>query len=566
MLAQLTIQDFALIRNLDIRLEEGFTIVSGETGAGKSIFLDAISFISGQRSSREMVRKGQEFARVEAVFYDVYNLFNPSLLDRLSIKAEDLASQQLILSREVDTKGRSTAKINNTLVSISLLREVGDLLFAIHAQNESVLLFESSKQRELLDTYAGKKLAQSLLEWKGLRERRLNGITELAELGLNPEERARELDLLRYQIEEIEADFLTEDELQKQGKLFKELANAGNIRESISEALKIFSPEEDFSVLSLLSQISSILQKAGRYSERVSAYHLDLIEAEDNLRELYHDLLDLFQSIDLDQESFYHLEQSLENWQNISRKYGPSWQEVSDFLNSAKEKESFLLNSEKKFSELRESLQKDEQRAKEIADNIHKLRVDAGKKLSQEIENSLKELNMPAAHFEIKVEKVAEGSPSYWSEEGRDKIEFYISTNPGEDLMPLAKIASGGETSRILLAIKSIIANLDQIPVLIFDEIDSGISGDTAHMLGNKLRKISNSSQVIAVTHTAQIAAMAKQHLLISKKVKEGRTETVLECLEYEDRIKELARLLVGSHQDEKAIELAGKLLGQYNR
>ncbi|MDO5015728.1 MAG: DNA repair protein RecN [Eubacteriales bacterium] len=566
MLLGLSIQDFALIKDLDITCGSGLTIVSGETGAGKSIFLDAISFISGQRASRELVRKGQKTARVDAIFDDVFHLIPPELCERCGLEAQDLEDGQLLLSRELDSNGRSTARVNGRLVTITVLRELGDLLFAIHAQNEQVTLFQNKRQRLLLDRYTGSELTMLRQEWQTLRQRRITGIKQLSDLGLKPEERQRELEILDYQIAEIASSYENESDLIQAQERFRELANAAGIRQVLAEALRVFNPDEEVSVLSLLNEVEALVEKGARHSQRLENYSFRLTETENELRQQYYDLLSIYEDLNLDEAEYSALEEDLKHWDQLAQKYGPSWQEVAVFAKSAEEKADFLRHSQESFNALRASLREDEHRAEELAKAMHELRTRAARQLEQEIETSLHELNMPYARFEIRVDQVEAGDPGYWGVEGRDEVEFYISTNKGEDLLPLAKIASGGESSRILLAIKEILARLDHIPVLIFDEIDSGISGDTAQLLGQKLVRLSREAQVIAVTHTAQIAAMADQHFYLYKQVEADRTETCLEELDQAGRIKELSRLLVGTTTDDKVLGLAAKLLGQYNQ
>lgn len=566
MLLGLSVKDFALIKDLDITCRSGLTIVSGETGSGKSIFLDAISFISGQRASREFVRKGQTTARVDAIFDDVFHLIPRELCERCGLEEQDIEDGQLLLSRELDINGRGTARVNGRLVTIGVLRELGDLLFAIHAQNEQVTLFQNKRQRLLLDRYCGAELARLQQEWQSLRERRITGIRQLSDLGLKPEERQRALDILDYQIAEIASSFQSESDLKQAQERFRELSNAASIRQDLAEALQLLSPDKDVSVLNLLNTVENLLEKTSRHSQRLGDCAFRLAETENELRKQYYDLLSMYEDLNLDEAEYASLEEKLSYWEQLAKKYGPSWQEVAAFAKSAEERADFLRHSQDRFNALRASLREDESRAEELARSMHELRSKAARQLEEEIETSLHELNMAYAVFEIRVEQLEAGDPGYWGLEGRDAVEFYISTNKGEDLLPLAKIASGGESSRILLAIKEILARLDHIPVLIFDEIDSGISGDTAQLLGQKLLRLSRDAQVIAVTHTAQIAAMADQHFYLYKQVERDRTESCLVELDHDGRIEELSRLLVGSSADEKVLGLAAKLLGQYNQ
>ncbi len=564
MLVQLAIHNFALIRELELSFKNGLTIVSGETGAGKSIFLDAISFVSGKRASRDFVRRGADQADVTCLFQNVMDRIPPDLLERLRLPAFEQESDELLLYREIDINGRSVAKVNGRMVTVSLLRELGDLLFAIHAQHEQVTLFNTEKQQELLDAYAGGQLSEFKKEWKEIRLRRIEGAKNLKKLGINPHERERQLDLLNFQIAEIEAGMLSEKEVEDLKNKFRELMAVEQVKQALQEAIKLLDDESEYSVLSLLELLMQPLHKQEKHSEALANFNLRLAECSDCLKVILDEMKEYLLSLLQNETDISELQLTLEKWDSISRKYGPSWHEVNCFLEECKEERQRLIDSERTFHSLRNALREDEGKAESLAEAMHKVRNDAGQDLADKIEKSLASLNMQGSKFEIRVEKAKAGEANFWAAEGRDRISFYISPNTGEDLMPLEKIASGGEASRILLAIKSILAELEDIPVLIFDEIDSGISGDTAFKLGRALYKLGNRRQSIAVSHTAQIAAMADSHILFYKDVFGGRTETLSKQLSYEERVAELSRLLVGNEEDATASELAINLLHQH--
>ncbi|MDO5033391.1 MAG: DNA repair protein RecN [Eubacteriales bacterium] len=566
MLLELTIRNFALISDLEVRLEEGLTIISGETGAGKSIFLDALAFIGGQRASRDLVRKPAERAQVYALFTEVISLLPADLLDRLALSPEELQSQELLVYREIDSKGRSIAKVNGRPLTISLLRDLGTYLFNLHAQNEQISLFDPQKQAEILDSYGPETLWELKGQWADMRQERIQKLKALQELGLNPQERERKLDLLSYQIQELAGAFMSREELDTLQAAFQELNELDKIRSYTAEGLQLLDPDQEYSALNFLNRSLASLQKAERYSPRLSKLLGGMQVLADDLqaysRQLKTYLLDLAGQA----ESREELRARMEAWERLEQKYGPGWDQVAAFYEQAQADYDFTKNSESNFRQLRADLQEGQDQAAALAQKMHEIRLEAGLRLSQEIKAVLGELNMSGVDFQVEVQMAEAAAPHYWAPGGRDRIEFLISTNYGEGLMPLAKIASGGEASRILLALKSILAKLDNIPLLIFDEIDTGISGQTAHLLGEKLRALGGQHQVIAVTHTAQIAAMADQHLHIYKEVQGDRTVTRLAKLDLAGRRAELARLLAGSSQDEKALALASTLMQPYNR
>lgn len=566
MLLELTICNFALIPQLEIRLDEGLTIISGETGAGKSIFLDALAFIGGQRASRDLVRKPADKAQVYALFQDVFNLIPSDLQDRLDLTAEDLSGRDLLLYREIDSKGRSLAKVNGRPVTIALLRELGNYLVNLHAQNEQISLFEVQKQAEILDAYCSESLDPYKAQWVSLRAKRIQELKALKDLGLNPQERDRKLDLLAYQIQEISAAFMAEQALKDLEASFQEITEIDRIQAYSCEGLQMLDPDQDHSALNLLSRALSSLQKVGRFSPRLAQIEQNLAETQEALHKEVQALKIFLQDLEEKSADSQAIRDRMEAWDRLDQKYGPGWDQVSRFYEEAKVDYAFTRDSESHFQDLRQALQKGQDQASDLAQAMHEIRLEAGAKLSASIKQVLADLQMPGVDFQVQVKLAQPQDKNFWAPEGRDQVEFFISTNYGEDLLPLAKVASGGEASRILLAIKSILADLDAVPLLIFDEIDTGISGQAAHQLGEKLRQLGRQHQVIAVTHTAQIAAMADQHLYIYKELEGDRTVTKLQKLDLKARQAELARLLTGSAQDEKALALAGTLLQPYNR
>lgn len=562
MLERLSIQDFALIRQLDLHTEMGLTVISGETGAGKSIFLGALSYLSGLRANREVVRKGSSRALVEAEFSEASGLLDSELLASLALSEEELSDKRLILSREVDKNGHSTSRINGRMVSLSLLREVAAPLLAIHAQHEQLRLYDPQEQARVLDRYLGERVAPVLERWKNLRRFRLEGMKELKDLGMNPEERKRQTELLRYQLEEIHSADFKPGEVEALSERFRLLSAAERVQEEVLEAAALLNSEEEGqpAVRHLLGKAAGTLKQSAAASRRLAEIQVRLQSMAEETGFLAGELRDLGSSLMEKRQESEAVNARLDVWDKLRAKYGESEEEIAEFRVKAEKRLADLEAGESRFINLRGELLEKEKEAESCAAELTELRRKASEELSKKISLKLRELNMPEVRFTIDIQPVLRGTPAYWSENGRDRISFLIAANRGEDLLPLAKIASGGESSRVLLAIKSILADSEGIPVLIFDEIDSGISGVSAGKVGLSLKELAHGRQVFAVSHMAQIVSLADHHLYVHKEMCGERTETRLDVLDEAERRHELARLLTGRKDDQQALELAANL------
>lgn len=559
MLERLSIRDFALIQELDLDPGSGLIILSGETGAGKSILLDALHMISGQRASRDFVRRGASRARIEACFSNAVSLLPYELTDVLGLPTEELEEGRLILGREIEADGRSYARLNGRLVSLAILKSLASQLLELHAQNEEVRLYKPEVQRELLDRYAAESVRAPLEDWKTLRQQRLEGMRLLRQMGIRPEDRARRLDLLNFQIQEIlEADFKP-GEVSELKKRFREAEDLRRMREELGSACRDLGDEQSWPDMRLQSAADQ-LRYSSAHDEETGDLRERLYRCSEEAAALREELFRHFESSAAEMD-FKALEERLDLWERLRSKYAATEEGLQRFLDSAIEEKNVLEKGEEAFQNVREELLQKEKDSEKAARLLHEARVHAAHELSQKIEESLRDLNMRSARFQIHVREIQNGESSYWGEYGRDEVEFYISPNAGEDLMPLGKIASGGEASRVLLAVKSILAEEDSVPVLVFDEIDSGVSGETAALLASRLRDLSKERQVLAVTHTAQIAALADQHLYVFKEMSEGRTLTRVKPLKDQGRVDELSRLLAGRADDPEAQKLARALL-----
>ena len=561
MLRSLSIRNFALIKELDLQFDLGLTVMSGETGAGKSIFLEALGQIAGQRADRELVRSGEKLARIEAVFEGEISSLPKELQDTLALPEEELLENCLILSRELEADGRSTARINGRQCSISFLRECASHLIAIHAQNEQIRLYDEKVQAQLIDQYSYEESKSYLSRWHELRRSRAEGIRQLKQLGLSLSERERRVELLRFQINEIENANFKPGEVSTLREKDQRLSSLDRIREDFFKVAEGLSPEREQGLIYLLNNLSSELNYASRHGEKFQNLLNDLIEASSMLKDVYQRLIEQASDLDKEAKEAELTRKRLDQWANLAIKYGNDEESLFQFLHEAKEELELLLRSEERFHEIRARLKKEEIEAAQVASELLKIRQKAGQELSRKIEAGLRELNMPKVRFDISVEALEPGHPSYWGERGRDEIAFMISPNPGEPLKPLAKIASGGEVSRILLAIKSALAELDDSQVMLFDEIDSGLGGESATKVGKVLRRMASGRQVFVVTHSAQIAANANIHYLVYKESSENRTETRISLLQGDERTQEIARLLSGLRDENKSLALAEAML-----
>lgn len=559
MLKKVEIHNFAIIESAIFEPGKHFTVISGETGAGKSLLIDALGSLTGRRAKKEFVRKGASFARVEALFYFDEEDFIPLII------REHLEEGSLILSREIYADGGSQARINGRLSSISLLREVSQNLIGLHAQNEQLSLFEPSEQRNLLDKFAGEKLTSLLDDWHKLLKDRKTMLEKIRVYGLSPEERDRRIDLLEYQLAEISKADLKVDEEQKLLTRNKLLSAVARIKKDLFEGLEILSNNEEQNALYFVNSAIQKLDFSSEYSKNIAQIQNELQTLSYELDQIIKDLHSTFEQLDVEPNEIEMINLRLDLINKLKIKYGDSIEEILSFYQKSKAELQDLIKGEEFFKQYQQKLNKNEQALNELAVKIHKLRLKSGEKLAKEITEALSQLAMPDARFSVKVELIEINNKGYYGKYGRDQIEFQIQPNPGEPLMPLRKIASGGEVSRILLAIKSIFGKNDQLSVLIFDEIDTGISGKTANQVAMMLKKLAFNKQVLCVSHMAQITAAADTHYLIQKYVEDNRTKTNLKLLNQEQRKNEIARLLSGKEQDQNSLSLAAQLLENHN-
>lgn len=554
MLKTLSIENIAVIEKAEIEFSNGFNVLTGETGAGKSIVVDSINAILGERTSKELVRAGSENALVTAYFEDISKEVEQKL-NEFDLPCDDDGA--LVLSRKISAQGKSTCRINGSVCTVSMLKEVGNLLVNIHGQHDSQTLLNADYHYKFVDMYGS--LDGVLDEYKQSFKQLLSVRKQLKALTMDADERDKQIELLDYQIKELsdaEIKVGEWDELKKRKNL---IFNSQNLLQSLNSALSAFNGSDEYSGISTL--LSTAVKEIGSVSdvdsEIKSVY--DKAEALNDSVEVVKDaLLDKINSIEFEPEELNRIEERLDLYYTFSNKYGETEQDMLYYLDEAVKKRTAFENSEEELEKL--NVQYDEifNETVALAQKLTDLRKTTAEKLGNEICKQLEFLDMPKIKFTTSFEK------GNLSANGWDKIEFLIATNVGETAKPFSKIASGGELSRIMLAIKSIIAQKDSIDTLIFDEIDTGVSGKASRKIGLKLKELGAFTQVICVTHSAQIASVADSHFLIEKNVENDRTYTNVTVLDYDGRKNELARIMGGINATESLLKSAEELLNNY--
>lgn len=549
MLAQLFIRNIAVIEKASIDLEKGFTVLTGETGAGKSIIIDAIHAVLGERTSKELVRTGTDSASVSALFTGL-DEDTLSLLDRLSLPREEDCS--LLIQRDIRLEGRSTCKINGAPATVSMLKQLGPRLVTIHGQHESYELLSPEVHMEYLDSFAGLEslLAEYQAAYRTLRETQ----RQLEALQTDEGEKARLSDLLHYQIDEIEAANVRvgeREELEAQRELIR---NSEKIASALELLRGLLSGDEESE--GLLAGISQAAAQAGR----VAAYLPELAEASQKLQEAGYLLEDVDAilhgtAVDFDPALQESIEERLDLLYKLGLKYGGSEEKILEYLEDCRIRLHQIEFSDEERERLEAQYETQKTAAIALAKELSEQRKAASKQFISQVKGELAFLNMPGIAFETEIQRV----PLYHM--GCDKLQFLVSANKGEPPKPMSKIASGGELSRIMLAIKTVLSGKDKVDTLIFDEVDTGISGAAANKVGQKLKQVSQNRQVLCITHLAQIAALADHHFLISKHVEGERTYTQVQGLDFEGRKREVARIIGGDQVTDLQLEMAGEML-----
>ena len=550
MLSSLQIENVAVIQKANVHFEKGLNVLTGETGAGKSILIDSINAILGNRTSKDLVRTGAAKAVIRAAFDDV----PPAVLDSLE-KAGYERSEALTLSREITAEGKSTCRINGMPATASVLRELCGGLININGQHDSVGLLNPARHLGILDDYAQNDA--EFQEYYVLYRDLVRIKRELDAMITDEAEKQRKIDLLSYQVQEIEDAGLTAGEEQTLESRRKILANASAIRDKIAQSYALLSGDDESSgAVDLLGEASHAIDTAAQLDDALAAASSQLLDLYYNAKDVAADLIGRLDSYDTNDAELDEIEQRLDLIYKLKRKYGDTVEDVIEFGQNAREELERIQSSQERHDHLQAEKRRLYALAREKAEALTQTRLNAFEALNKRISGTLDFLNMPGVRMTLRHTRGPLAS------HGQDSIEFYISTNPGEAPKPLAKIASGGELSRITLAIKNAMADKDAVPTVIYDEIDSGVSGKAAGRIGEVLRQSAQGHQILCITHTAQIAALADCHLLIQKNVANDRTYTEIHPLDEEGRVEALARLISGDHVTELSRANAREMLG----
>lgn len=549
MLSELFINNIAVIERASIDLEPGFTVLTGETGAGKSIIIDAIHAVLGERTSKELVRTGAASASVSAMFTGLSE-DALELLDSLSVPREEDGS--LLVQRDIKLEGKSSCKLNGAPATVSMLKSIAPRLVGIHGQHESYELLSPELHMTYIDSFG--RLEPLLSRYQQSYKRLRDLQRKLRELDADENEKSRRMDLLRYQIEELEGANIVPGERESLTESRDVARNAERIASAMERVKELLSGDEERGgALSDVSAAAGELERMAGYMARLEGPAQKLREAGAMLEDVDSELGEL--SVDFDPRTLDEIEGRLDLLYRLGLKYGETEEKMLQYLEDCREELHKIEFSDEEKERLGAEYEQEKGKAIALAKELSQKRAAAGERFTKQVKAELSFLNMPGVEFVSEMERVPL-TPS-----GCDKLQFLVSANRGEPPKPLSKIASGGELSRIMLAVKTVLSGRDKIDTLIFDEVDSGVSGAAASRIGEKLRQVSENRQVLCITHLAQIAAMADHHLRISKHVEKGRTYTQVEPLDMEGRKHELARIIGGEDVTQLQLDMAGEML-----
>ena len=549
MLSSLQIENVAVIQKAEVHFEPGLNVLTGETGAGKSILIDSINAILGNRTSKDLVRTGAAKAVIRAAFEQVPS----AVLDKLEQSGYE-RSEALLLSREITAEGKSSCRINGMPATAAVLRDLCGGLININGQHDSVGLLNPAHHLSILDDYAQNRTV--FQEYYTLYRELVRVKRELDALITDEAEKQRKIDLLQYQVQEIEDAGLTAGEEQTLENRRKVLSNASAIRDRLAQSYALLSGSDDTAgAVDLLGETSNAVDAAAQLDPALSAAAGQLLDLYYNAKDVAADLIGRLDAYDTNDAELDEVEQRLDLLYRLKRKYGSTVEDVIAFGQKAREELDNIQHSQQRYDALQAEKLRLYAKAREKAEVLTQTRLKAFEELNTRISGTLDFLNMPGVRMTLRHTRGPLAS------HGQDSVEFYISTNPGEAPKPLAKIASGGELSRITLAIKNAMADKDAVPTVIYDEIDSGVSGKAAGRIGEVLRQSAQGHQILCITHTAQIAALADCHLLIQKNVSNERTYTEIHPLDENGRVEALARLISGDHVTELSRANAREML-----
>ena len=548
MLSLLHIENIAVIERADIAFNPGFNVLTGETGAGKSIVIDAISAILGERAYRDMIRTGEGKASVRAVFTGV---------PECSWFADNGVpyDPETVISREVYLDGKNICRVNGTLVSVSILRKLGIQLINIHGQHDSASLFDEENHLAFLDAFADN---EGLREYYGEKYAAVARLRkEIDSLTMDESEKLRRMETLKYQIAEIEKAELEPGEDEALEERRKLLQNAEKLSSGLNEAAEcLYGGDDTDGASGLMAQAEYALGRLLRFSDSFSALHDRVADLMYQVQDVAEEVRDTRDSLNYSADELEQIEERLDTIHKLRRKYGVTCQDILDYLDKAKKELDEIEFADDHLERLKGKLQKAEKAAWDAALALRENRKQAADALSKRILTELSQLDMPKVQFSCQFRELE------LTASGADAVAFYMTANAGEALKPLSKVASGGELARIMLAMKNVLAEKDQVATLIFDEVDTGVSGRAAQKVAEKLRSVAAHKQVLCVTHLPQLAALATTHLLIAKSERQGRTYTTVTPLDFEGRKRELARIMGGASITETTLKSAEEMLG----
>ena len=546
MLSLLHIENIAVIERADISFDRGFNVLTGETGAGKSIVIDAISAILGERAYRDMIRTGTSKASVRAVFTGVPKL---SWFEENGVEYDE----ETVIQREVHLDGKNVCRVNGSLVSVTILRKLGIQLINIHGQHDSASLFDEDNHLTFLDAFGDNESLRAAYTEKYEAVAKLR--RQIDKMTMDESEKLRRMETLRYQIKEIEKADLEPGEDERLEERRKILQNSEKLSDGLNEAVECLYGGESDGASSLLAQAEYALARLARFSDAFQAMHEKVTDLKYQVADIAEEVRDARDDLSYSADELDEIESRLDVIHKLRRKYGVTCEDILAYLEKAKKELDDIEFADDHLERLKKNLKKAEKEAWDQAKLLRHSRQETALSMAQRILTELAQLDMPRVQFEVKFTEL-ELTPS-----GADAVAFYMSANAGEALKPMSKVASGGELARIMLAMKNVLAEKDQVNTLIFDEVDTGVSGRAAQKVAEKLRAVAAHKQVLCVTHLPQLAALANTHLLIAKSEREGRTYTSVTPLDVEGRKKELARIIGGTNITEITLKSAEEML-----
>ena len=549
MLSLLHIENIAVIECAEISFDRGFNVLTGETGAGKSIVIDAISAILGERAYRDMIRTGTQMASVRAVFTGVPEL---PWFEENGVEYDS----ETVIQRQIHLDGKNVCRVNGSLVSVSILRKLGIQLINIHGQHDTASLFDEDNHLTMLDAFADNQQLQADYQEKYASVSSLR--REIERMTMDEGEKLRRMETLRYQIAEIEKAELEPGEDEALEERRKILQNSEKLSDGLNDAAEcLYGGEDSDGAAGLLAQAEYALSRLVRFSDSFSSLHDRVNDLKYQVQDIAEEVRDARDELSYSADELEQIESRLDVIHKLRRKYGATCGDILEYLEKSKKELDDIEFADDHLERLKGKLKKAEKQAWDAALVLRKNRQETAQKLSERILTELAQLDMPRVQFQCQFQEQELGST------GADAVAFYMSANAGEALKPLSKVASGGELARIMLAMKNVLAEKDQVETLIFDEVDTGVSGRAAQKVAEKLRSVAAHKQVLCVTHLPQLAALADTHLLIAKSERDGRTYTTVTPLDLEGRKRELARIIGGANITETTLKSAEEMLCQ---